>query len=203
MYLKNTQRTVAFPLQQWLRERATMLRYTNTAYNANFVFIFSTRGVGNWLTSIKSKKNSLRGGRSGDRIPVGLRFFAAVQTGRGAHPVSYKMSTGFLSSSARVKERVKIYLCSPSGPSWPVLGRTLPLPKENKRHVIQFKFENHERDLNVSAVAPAIQNTWSVHVCPNVAVRWVAHLRRIPEVLGSNLYSEPDYVNLSFCCVSS
>jgi hypothetical protein len=31
------------------------------------------------------------------------------------------------SSSARVKERVELYLCSPSGPSWPVLGRTSPL----------------------------------------------------------------------------
>jgi hypothetical protein len=29
-------------------------------------------------------------------------------------------------SSARVKERVKLYLYSPSGPWWPVLGRTLP-----------------------------------------------------------------------------
>jgi hypothetical protein len=29
------------------------------------------------------------------------------------------------SSSARVKERVDLYLYSPSGPSWPVLGRTL------------------------------------------------------------------------------
>ena len=31
-------------------------------------------------------------------------------------------------SSAEVKERVEIYLSSPSGPSWPVLGWTLPLP---------------------------------------------------------------------------
>jgi hypothetical protein len=30
------------------------------------------------------------------------------------------------SSSAEVKERVQLYLYSPSGPSWPVLGRTLP-----------------------------------------------------------------------------
>jgi hypothetical protein len=30
-------------------------------------------------------------------------------------------------SSARVKERVELCLYSPSGPSWPVLGRTLPL----------------------------------------------------------------------------
>jgi hypothetical protein len=32
------------------------------------------------------------------------------------------------SSSARVKERVELYLYSPSGPSWPVLGRILPVP---------------------------------------------------------------------------
>jgi hypothetical protein len=30
-------------------------------------------------------------------------------------------------SSAEVKERVELYLYSPSGPSWLVLGRTLPL----------------------------------------------------------------------------
>jgi hypothetical protein len=30
-------------------------------------------------------------------------------------------------SSVEVKERVELYLCSPSGPSWPVLGWTLPL----------------------------------------------------------------------------
>ena len=29
-------------------------------------------------------------------------------------------------SSAEVKERVELYLCFPSGPSWPVLGWTLP-----------------------------------------------------------------------------
>ena len=29
-------------------------------------------------------------------------------------------------SSAQVKERVELYLYSPSGPSWPVIGRTLP-----------------------------------------------------------------------------
>ena len=31
-------------------------------------------------------------------------------------------------SSAEVKEKVQLYLHSPSGPSWPVLGLTLPLP---------------------------------------------------------------------------
>jgi len=31
-------------------------------------------------------------------------------------------------SSAEVKERVELYLYSPSWPSWPVLGCSLPLP---------------------------------------------------------------------------
>jgi hypothetical protein len=36
-------------------------------------------------------------------------------------------------SSAEVKERVELYLYSPSGPSWPVLGRTLPVRKQEDR----------------------------------------------------------------------
>jgi hypothetical protein len=66
---------------------------------------------------------------------VGARFSAPVQTGPGAHTASYTMGTGSLSgvdhppsSSARVKERVEIYVYSPSGSSWPLLGRPLPLP---------------------------------------------------------------------------
>ena len=64
------------------------------------------------------------------------RFSVPVQTGRGAHPASYTVGTGsFLgvkrpgrgvdhppSSTAEVKERVELYVYSPFGPSWPVLG---------------------------------------------------------------------------------
>jgi len=39
---------------------------------------------------------TLRGGRSGDRIPVRKRFSAPVQTGPGAHPASCTMGTGSL-----------------------------------------------------------------------------------------------------------
>jgi len=38
--------------------------------------------------------DSLRAGQSGDRITLGARFSAPVQTGPGAHPASYTMGTG-------------------------------------------------------------------------------------------------------------
>jgi len=78
-------------------------------------------------------------GRSGDRILVEARFSAPVQAGPRAHPASYIMGTGpFLgvkrprrgvdhpaTYSAEVKEILELYLYSPSGTSWTVLGRTL------------------------------------------------------------------------------
>jgi hypothetical protein len=87
---------------------------------------------------IASSSDSLRAGRSGDRIPVG----AHVQTDPEVHPASCTMGTGSFPgvkrpgrgvdhlppSSAEVKERIQLYLYYPSGPSWPVLGWTLPLP---------------------------------------------------------------------------
>jgi len=67
---------------------------------------------------------------------VGARFSAPVQTGPGAQPASCTMGTGSFqgvkrpghgidnppSPSAEVKERVELYLYSPSGLSWPVIG---------------------------------------------------------------------------------
>jgi len=66
----------------------------------------------------------------------GVRFSAPVQSGPGAHPASCAMGIrSFLGvkqpghgidhpppSSADVKESVALYLYSPSGPLWPVLG---------------------------------------------------------------------------------
>ena len=96
--------------------------------------------MGQW--NLSQYSNLVRAGRSGNRIPVGTRYFTLIQTRRGANPASYTMGTGSfpgvkepgrgvdhpLPSSAGFKERVEIYLYSPSGPSWPVLGWTLPLP---------------------------------------------------------------------------
>jgi hypothetical protein len=68
-------------------------------------------------------------------MPVRARFSARVQTGPGTLPASDTMGTGSFPgvkrpgrgveptpSSAMVKERVELYLYSPSGPSWTVLG---------------------------------------------------------------------------------
>jgi len=73
------------------------------------------------------------------------RFSSPVQTCPGAHPASYTMGTGSfpgvkrpgcgvnhqLSSSTEVKERVKLYLYSPSVPLWQVIGGTLPYSLKN------------------------------------------------------------------------
>ena len=69
---------------------------------------------------------------------LGARFSAPVQTGSEAHPASYTMGTGSFQgikrtgcgvdhshpSSAKVKERVELYLYSLSGSSMPVLWWT-------------------------------------------------------------------------------
>jgi len=62
---------------------------------------------------------------------VGARFSASIQTGPGSHPASSTMGTGSfpgvnrpvrgvdhpIAFSSEVKERVELYLYSPSGPS--------------------------------------------------------------------------------------
>jgi hypothetical protein len=80
--------------------------------------------------------NSLQAGRSRDQIMVEASLSTLIQTGAGAHPASYTMGTGsFLGvkrprhgvnhlppSSTKVKERVELYLYSPSVPSWQAVG---------------------------------------------------------------------------------
>jgi len=62
------------------------------------------------------------------------RFSATVQMGLGAHLYSFKMGIGSFPGAKRPglgvddpthlerKSKVELYLCYPSGPSFPVLG---------------------------------------------------------------------------------
>jgi hypothetical protein len=91
-----------------------------------------------WLSRYS---NSLPAGLSGDRMSVGGEIFCTSPDRPWGQPSllynGYRVSfpgvkrpgRGVdhpLASSARVKGRVELYLYSPSGPSWPVVGRTLP-----------------------------------------------------------------------------
>jgi len=72
--------------------------------------------------------------RYSDSLRVGRS--APVQTSPGAHTASSTVGTSSFPvvkrsgrgvdhpplSSAEVKERIELYIYSPSGPSWPVLG---------------------------------------------------------------------------------
>jgi hypothetical protein len=72
-------------------------------------------------------------GRSGSRSPVGVRYFAHVQTGRRAHPASSTMGTGSfpgVKRPGRVADHPPL-LAPRSRNSWTfvfVTGLLLPLP---------------------------------------------------------------------------
>ena len=76
----------------------------------------------NWLSLYK---DSLRVGRSGDRIPVGARFSAPVQIITGGHPASCTVGAGSFPGEKRPGRGVDNP--PPSEPSWHVLEWTLPL----------------------------------------------------------------------------
>jgi len=110
------------------------IKHKVNTWNAdNFNVMFAQEVCGRY-------SNSLRAGPSRDQISVGARFSTPIQTGPGVHPASYTMGSLSpkvkrlgrdaehpLPSSAKVKERVELYIYYSFGPSWPVLGRTLPL----------------------------------------------------------------------------
>jgi len=86
--------------------------------------VIQKQGSGSGQRSTYS--DALPAGRSGDRIPVVVRFSAPVQTGPGAHSASCTMGTGSFSGikrpecgvdhppipSAAIKGRVELYFYS-------------------------------------------------------------------------------------------
>jgi len=78
-----------------------------------------------WAGERSRYSDWLRAGRSGDRIPVGARFSAPVQTGPGAHPASFTIGTG---SFPGVKSGRCVTLTPhPLLMPWSRKGRAIPL----------------------------------------------------------------------------
>jgi len=78
-----------------------------------------------WAGYLSQYSDWPRAGRSRDRIPVGVRFFAPVQTGPEAHPASCTMGTG---SFPGVKSGRGVTLTpSPLLGLWSRKSRAIPL----------------------------------------------------------------------------
>jgi len=88
--------------------------------------------------------------------PVGARFSTPVQTGPETHPASCAMGTGSFPggkmmpgrdadpsppSSAEVKNRVELYLYSPSVPSWPVKEWNLPKKRQPAAYTMFYNVD--------------------------------------------------------------
>ena len=90
-------RSIGKYLPESFRRNLTFSNSTvRTSNSASFLPVGSsvTTGWVNGAQFLSGASESLRPGWSGDRIPLGARFSAPVQTGPGIHPASYKMGTG-------------------------------------------------------------------------------------------------------------
>ena len=76
-------RSISFKLEVWFQRR--------TNYCLFFICVCYSLQRARQLSRYS---DWLRAERSGDRIPVGARFSAPVQTGTGAHPTSCTLRTG-------------------------------------------------------------------------------------------------------------
>ena len=96
--------------------------------------------------------DSLRPGRSGDRVPLGARFSALVQNVLGPRKPPVESVTWLfpgntaagawrwppILSSAEVKEREELCLYSTSMPSWPILGKYVCICTHTHTHTHMY-----------------------------------------------------------------
>ena len=106
-----------------------------------------------------------------DRTAVWARISVFVQTGHGVHPAPYTMGSepfpgvnrprsGVFHSpppNTEVKERVELYICFPSGPSWSVIGRTCVLRVPELLTCYHNTDENYFMSLGLRRVVACIQ----------------------------------------------
>ena len=145
-----------------------------------------------WTISFRSLKvrqlsrysDSLRAGRSGDRIPVGRDFPqpSRLALGLTQPPIQWvpDLSRGYSGqawrwpptlSSSEVKERVKLCLYSPFGPSWPVQGWTSPLPS----HLFKNYFLLHRKHCPHLTKAKGLRT----NTCTRITLPVLLHLSYI------------------------
>jgi hypothetical protein len=117
------QNTALFSNRVYVSKRAT--RLSLSLYIYIYIYVYYIQVI---FGQLSRYSDWLRAGRSGDRMLVGARFSAPVQTGPGAHPASWIMGTrsfpGVESGRdvtltphpllvPRSKNRVELYLYSP------------------------------------------------------------------------------------------
>jgi hypothetical protein len=121
----------------------------------------------------------LRAGRSGDRIPMGARFSAPVQTGPGAHPASCAMGTR---SFPGVKSGRCVTLTPHPFPvPWSWKSRAIPL-------LPQWAFRLYRATMPVQGYT---LQRWCFVVCLwVVAGRFVKSVRRMVSVVGDGVELE-------------
>jgi hypothetical protein len=118
-----------------LQEGLKFTLFWISIFSSNMSTSHSIYGTAILLLQLSRYNDWLLVKRSGDRIPVGVRFSAPVQTDPGSHPAFCAMGTGSFPGVEygrgvtlthhpllvpRSESRVDLYPYSPQGPPWPV-----------------------------------------------------------------------------------